>query len=173
MRNCELVDCEPSPDAVRTQSCDFEGSTQVIQTNGSSAAMVCIAWFVSRPAFPLWGRGIPGKLVLADVRMDWPLSREEVTLFYSPAGLVVVAPLPDDHFRIVATVDAAAVVPTVDFVQSILDARGPSTDPARVHAVVWGSRFHIHHRVAQIRGGVAFCSVETRRMSIVRPAGKA
>ena len=41
--------------------------------------------------------------VLADVHMDWPLSREEVTLFFSPAGLVVVAPLPDDHYRIVAT----------------------------------------------------------------------
>jgi 2-polyprenyl-6-methoxyphenol hydroxylase-like FAD-dependent oxidoreductase len=32
--------------------------------------------------------------VLADVHMDWPLGRDEVTLFYSPAGLAVVAPLP-------------------------------------------------------------------------------
>jgi 2-polyprenyl-6-methoxyphenol hydroxylase-like FAD-dependent oxidoreductase len=42
--------------------------------------------------------------VLADVRMEWPLSRDEVTLFYSPKGLVVVAPLPE-RFRIVATVE--------------------------------------------------------------------
>src|SRR5690242_2927272 len=34
--------------------------------------------------------------MLADVRMDWPISREEVSLFYSPDGLVVVAPLPGD-----------------------------------------------------------------------------
>lgn len=30
---------------------------------------------------------------LADVRMDWGLTREEVQLFFAPAGLVVVAPL--------------------------------------------------------------------------------
>ena len=38
--------------------------------------------------------------VLADVHMDWPLNREEVTLFYSPAGLVVVAPIPDQRLRV-------------------------------------------------------------------------
>ena len=45
--------------------------------------------------------------VLADVRMEWPLSREEVTLFYSPKGFVVVAPLPNNRFRIVATAEEA------------------------------------------------------------------
>jgi hypothetical protein len=51
--------------------------------------------------------------------MDWPLSREEVTLFYSPKGLVVVAPLPDDHFRIVATVDDAPELPSKAYAGSI------------------------------------------------------
>src|SRR5699024_7864579 len=41
--------------------------------------------------------------VLADVHMDWPLEREEVSLFFSPDGLVVVAPLPQYRYRIVAT----------------------------------------------------------------------
>ncbi len=87
--------------------------------------------------------------VLADVSMSWPLSREEVSLFYSPQGLVVVAPLPDDRFRIVATDAAAPEVPSRDYVQVLLDARGPSVDPARVHDVAWSSRFRIHHRIAQ------------------------
>ena len=39
------------------------------------------------------GAAYEQNFVLADVRMDWPLSREEVSLFYSPEGLVVVAPL--------------------------------------------------------------------------------
>jgi len=51
--------------------------------------------------------------------MDWPLSREEVTLFYSPKGLVVVAPLPDDYFRIVATVDDAPELPSKAYAGSI------------------------------------------------------
>ena len=45
--------------------------------------------------------------VLADVEMDWPLGTDEVSLFFSPAGLVVVAPLPNGTFRIVATLEDA------------------------------------------------------------------
>lgn len=97
--------------------------------------------------------------VLADVHMHWPLSRDEVTLFYSPKGLVVTAPLPHDRFRIVATVDSAPERPSIEFMQSVLDARGPSTNPGRIHDIVWSSRFHIHHRVAQTprRGHVLLC----------------
>src|SRR5262249_33840494 len=97
--------------------------------------------------------------VLADVRMQWPLSRDEVTLFYSPKGLVVVAPLPDDHFRIVATMDEAPETPSAEFMQAILDARGPETDPGRIREVAWSSRFRIHHRVAETprKGRILLC----------------
>ena len=61
--------------------------------------------------------------------MDWPLSRSEVSLFYSPQGLVVVAPLPNDHFRIVAMDASAPEIPSKDYIQALLDARGPRTDP--------------------------------------------
>src|SRR5262249_6972447 len=54
---------------------------------------------------------------LADVRMDWPLPREEVTLFYSPEGFMVVAPLPDDRYRIVAMADDVPREPSVEYVQ--------------------------------------------------------
>ena len=87
--------------------------------------------------------------VLADVHMQWPLSRDEVTLFYSPNGLMVVAPLPVDRFRIVATVDEAPELPSASYMQSILDARGPSENPGCIRDVRWSSRFHIQHRLAQ------------------------
>ena len=45
--------------------------------------------------------------VLADVRMDWPLREPEVSLFFSAAGLVVVAPLPGGAYRVVATLQNA------------------------------------------------------------------
>ncbi len=48
--------------------------------------------------------------------MDWPLDREEVTLFYSEKGLMVVAPLPENHFRIVATVPEAPPEPSAEYV---------------------------------------------------------
>lgn len=97
--------------------------------------------------------------VLADVHMDWPLSREEVSLFYSPQGLVVVAPLPDDHFRIVTTDDAAPENPSLAYVQALLDARGPTVERARIRDLSWSSRFRIHHRVASSprKGQVLLC----------------
>ncbi len=41
--------------------------------------------------------------ILADVEMEWPLESREVSLFFSAAGLVVIAPLPGGSFRVVAT----------------------------------------------------------------------
>lgn len=93
------------------------------------------------------GSAYDESFVLADVQMDWPLGSSEVSLFFSPAGLVVVAPLPDGSFRIVATLDDAPDKPTVSDVQAILDARGPSLG-CRVTAIGWASRFRVHHRLA-------------------------
>jgi 2-polyprenyl-6-methoxyphenol hydroxylase-like FAD-dependent oxidoreductase len=86
--------------------------------------------------------------VLADVRMSWPLRVDEVMLFFSPAGLVVVAPLPGGRRRVVATVDDAPERLGIADVQHLLDERGPVTGAARVDEIVWSSRFRVHHRVA-------------------------
>ena len=94
------------------------------------------------------GEAYGESFVLADVRMDWPLGPTEVSLSFSPAGLVVIAPLPDGSFRIVATMDDAPQVPTVEDIQRLLDERGPRHSPARVTAVAWGSRFRVQHRLA-------------------------
>ncbi|HEY0345601.1 MAG TPA: FAD-dependent oxidoreductase [Solirubrobacteraceae bacterium] len=86
--------------------------------------------------------------VLADVHLDWEFDDSEVMLYFAPAGLVVVAPLPGGHHRIVATADAAPEHPGRDDIQALLDARGPQKRPARVTDVVWSSRFRVHHRLA-------------------------
>jgi len=94
------------------------------------------------------GHSYEHSFVLADVDMTWEQGRDQVLLFFSPAGLVVVAPLPDDRFRIVATLDDAPEVPGVADVQALLDARGPTRGAGRVERVHWSSRFRLHHRVA-------------------------
>jgi len=88
---------------------------------------------------------------LADVRLvaNGAVPEREVILFFSPAGLVVVAPLPDGQHRIVATVDEAPEHPDAAFVQGLLDARGPQAARATVREVLWGSRFRVHHRIAE------------------------
>ena len=96
-------------------------------------------------AFP--GESYEESFSLADVRLAGGVSREEVILYFSPAGLLVVAPLPDGIHRIVATVDTAPEHPDIEYVQALLDARGPRRERAVVKEVIWGSRFHVHHRV--------------------------
>lgn len=86
--------------------------------------------------------------VLADVRLSGGVPRDEVILYFSPAGMVVVAPLPDGAHRIVATVDQAPEVPDAGYVQALIDARGPEHERAVVQQVLWGSRFKVHHRIA-------------------------
>ena len=95
------------------------------------------------------GDSYPQSFVLADVHMEWPLPRDEVMLYYHSDGLVVVAPLPGDRrYRIVATVPEAPEHPGRELVQALLDARGPRREPARVDDIVWSSRVHVHHRLA-------------------------
>ena len=93
--------------------------------------------------------GVYGEsFVLADVRLSGEAPADEVILFWAKAGLTVVAPLPGDIFRIVAPVADAPEQPSAQYIQQILDSRGPGAGRMVVTDVVWGSRFRIHHRVA-------------------------
>ena len=95
------------------------------------------------------GAAYDASFVLADVRLDWPVGPTEVSLFFAPAGLVVVAPLPDGSYRIVATMDNAPEKPDVADIQALLDSRGPTQEKARVLGLTWSSRFRVHHRLVR------------------------
>lgn len=106
--------------------------------------------------------------VLADARLDWPLRRDEVQNFFSPAGIVVSGPLPKEQRRVLATVDKAPEVITPEFVQQILDERGPSG--ARVEELTWTSQFRVHHRIANtFRRGPVFLAGDAAHVH--SPAG--
>jgi len=96
---------------------------------------------------------------LADARMDWPLPRDEVSLFFSPDGLVVIAPLPGDHFRIVATFDKAPQHPDAAFMERLVADRGPTDAGVRIMEIVWSSRFQLAHKVAEhfVKGRTILC----------------
>ena len=95
------------------------------------------------------GSSYDESFALADVRLSGGVPKDEVILYFSTAGLVVLAPLPDGYCRIVATVNEAPHEPDIAFVQNLLDRRGPTAHPVVVDEVVWGSRFRVHHRVAE------------------------
>jgi 2-polyprenyl-6-methoxyphenol hydroxylase-like FAD-dependent oxidoreductase len=94
------------------------------------------------------GASYGASFLLADVRLTGTVPGDEVILYFSPAGMVVVAPLPGGVHRIVATLDEAPEHPTAADIQALLDARGPQRERAVVHELLWGSRFRVHHRIA-------------------------
>ncbi|TDW71321.1 FAD-dependent oxidoreductase [Kribbella pratensis] len=101
----------------------------------------------------LAGLRMPGNtlelsLSLVDVRVASGLPTDEVALYFAAAGLLVVAPLPDGSFRLVAEVHDAPEHPDLAFAQHLVDDRGPRKSHPKVTEVVWGSRFRIHERVA-------------------------
>lgn len=85
---------------------------------------------------------------LADVRLTGGVPDDELVVYFSPAGHLVVLPLPGGIHRVVAHVAEAPEGPDVSFLQQVLDTRGPETERAVVHAVIWGARFLTRHLLA-------------------------
>jgi 2-polyprenyl-6-methoxyphenol hydroxylase-like FAD-dependent oxidoreductase len=148
-RPCEVVAIRPG-----------EGSVQIQFKSGGVLKTVHAKWLVGcdgmhsavreQASISFVGGDYEESFVLADMEMDWPLDREEVSLFFSGKGLVVVAPLPDNHFRVVATMKQAPASLSIGDFQKILEERGPENAVIKIHRIVWASRFHLEHRVAEV-----------------------
>ncbi|MFC4950682.1 FAD-dependent oxidoreductase [Pseudonocardia sp. GCM10023141] len=115
------------------------------------------------------GSAYAQSFVLADIHLDWDLPGDEVQMFFSPNGFLVVAPLPHGHHRVVATVDDAPEHITAADVTRLIETRGP-TGGSAVRDVVWGSRFRVHHRLADaFRRGPVFLAGDAAHVH--SPAG--
>jgi len=165
-RPCELISLAPGTDVVTATMAtgDTIRAAYVVGADGMHSTVR------EHAGIGFAGDTYAQSFVLADVHMDWHLPETEVMLYYSPAGLVVVSALPGGRHRIVATVDDAPESPDRDFVQALLDARGPRQRPALVRDVVWSSRFRVHHRLAEhYRAGRIFLAGDAAHVH--SPAG--
>jgi 2-polyprenyl-6-methoxyphenol hydroxylase-like FAD-dependent oxidoreductase len=148
-RPCDVVTVRPGENDVEVQ---FE--------SGADLKTVRTKWLVGcdgmhsvvreQASIPFIGGSYEESFVLADVEMDWPLDRQEVSLFFSDKGLVVVAPLPGNHFRIVATMKDAPPDPSIADLLHIFDERGPENAAIAIRRIMWASRFRLEHRVARV-----------------------
>ncbi len=145
-RPCAVLDATPAADFVEVRVERPSGEQQRIRARYVIGADGMNSRVRETVGIGYTGGRYAQSFVLADIVMDWPLPTGEVQLFFSPAGLVVVAPLPQGRHRVVATMDDAPEVITAAHVQALLDERGPGG--ATVGSLVWGSRFRVHHRVA-------------------------
>jgi 2-polyprenyl-6-methoxyphenol hydroxylase-like FAD-dependent oxidoreductase len=101
------------------------------------------------------GISFPGQdrdqsFLLAEADMDWRAPAAEVTTFhFSPAGLAVVALMPNGLHRVVAPVPNGTPAPRVADVQAVLDVRAPG-GRAVVRAVAAGSVWRVRERLAEV-----------------------
>jgi 2-polyprenyl-6-methoxyphenol hydroxylase-like FAD-dependent oxidoreductase len=86
--------------------------------------------------------------VLADVRLTGGVPDNELVVYFSSGGHLVVLALPGGMHRIVGHVADAPEQPDVTFLQALLDSRGPEAERATIHEVIWGSRFLTRHALA-------------------------
>lgn len=165
-RPCELARLEQDADSVTATMAggDTVRASYVVGADGMHSAVR------DQSGIDFTGDTYGQSFVLADVHLDWAFDDNEVMLYFAPAGLVVVAPLPGGRHRIVATTDVAPQHPDRDDIQALLDARGPRKRPARVTDVVWSSRFRVHHRLAdRYREGRVFLAGDAAHVH--SPAG--
>jgi 2-polyprenyl-6-methoxyphenol hydroxylase-like FAD-dependent oxidoreductase len=158
IRPAEVINVDLGTNGARIEI-DAGGTTQTIAARWVIGCDGMHSRVREAAAIAFKGAAYEDGFVLADVHMDWPLAREEVSLFFSPEGLAVVAPLPEERYRVVATVDNPPVRPSVPYVQALLDARGPKVTPACIRDCVWSAHFKVHHRVAESprKGCVLLC----------------
>lgn len=147
-RPYSVVDLRQDVQGVETKVAAAGASTQLIGARYIVGADGMPSLVRERAGIGFAGDAYEQSFVLADVRLRWALDGEEVRLFFSPDGLVVIAPLPGGLHRIVATVDSAPEYPSLADIQQLLDTRGPITSAARIDTIVWSSRFRVHHRLA-------------------------
>ncbi len=148
---------------IRVESLDADGRADLVTSDGRTDSvrpdvvigadgMHSTVREAVEIAFP--GAGYEQSFILADVSMDWPVPRDTVSLTFAPEGLAVVAPLPDNRFRVVATADDPPSQPSAVDIETLLQRRAGSAD---VGDVAWSGRFRVHHRLAEsYRRGAVF-----------------
>ena len=174
-RQVELIDFAESSDGVETRLRHADGREEILATpwligcDGAHSAV--------RHGAGMEFSGSPqgGDWMLADVRLegDGSPSRDEIAIFFQPAGPFVIFPQPGGRARIVAQLGEAdpknpRADPTLHEVQAVADAR--TGGGFRVTDPIWLTAFRINERkVSAYRRGRVFLAGDAAH--IHSPAG--
>ncbi len=170
-RPCDVVTVRPG-----------ENDVEVQFKSGEELKTVRTKWLVGcdgmhsvvreQTAIPFIGGNYEESFVLADVEMDWPLDREEVSLFFSDKGLVVVAPLPGNHFRIVATMKEAPLSRRLQTFSTFSKSADRRTPPSQFAASCGPPDFTWSTASPRFCGKAESCWPAMPRMFIAPPVAK-
>lgn len=145
-RYVELIKLEQGPDEV---SVELHKKGGVIEKSAYPYVIGCDgAHSTVRKALglPFEGDAYDEHFALADVHIDSSLAPDEMHMFLHQDGFLILFPMRDKRFRVVATI-AGEAEPQLDeaFIQQLMDAR--TRQQSHVSDGVWFSNFRIHHRI--------------------------
>jgi 6-methylpretetramide 4-monooxygenase / 4-hydroxy-6-methylpretetramide 12a-monooxygenase len=159
-RGVSVVSLEPGPDGVRARLEHLGGGTETTEAGWVIGAGG--AHSVTRESLDeeLTGQTYPGVALAADVAVSCGLPRDGSALIATPAGYVLLAPLPGERWITfvgdldeaeAARLDAAgpgpaATAAAAGLVRAALERR--AGDVVRVDDVGWAAEFRMHRRQA-------------------------
>ncbi|GHC10386.1 FAD-dependent monooxygenase [Cerasicoccus arenae] len=115
------------------------------------------------------GNAYPEHFALADVHIDSALAPDEMHMFFHGDGFLILFPMRDKRFRVIATVSTTDE-PELDeaYFQQLMDKR--TKQQSHISDGIWFSNFRIHHRIVQeYRDGRVFLAGDAAH--IHSPAG--
>jgi 2-polyprenyl-6-methoxyphenol hydroxylase-like FAD-dependent oxidoreductase len=88
--------------------------------------------------------------VLADMRLGSGPPPDEIHLFFSRPGAVIMGHMPDDVYRVCLSLDQAPEsTMTAEQAEELLLERGPADYEPKVIEVLHSSQTRVHHRIAE------------------------
>jgi 2-polyprenyl-6-methoxyphenol hydroxylase-like FAD-dependent oxidoreductase len=101
-------------------------------------------------SIPFEGEKYPEEFILADVKLEWDLPDDELHVFLSEDGVLVVAAMGQGRHRLIGSTSAgipadASSPPTLDDFRTIVAHRAGV--PATVSDPAWTAHFRVHRRL--------------------------
>ncbi len=155
-RSVELLSLNQTDTVVQALVRRGDGSEETIETPWLLGCDGAHSGTRHALGMPFEGAPYDESFVLADVRVESSLPKNEAHLFFSDEGLFALFPFREnERARIIANIppgtrDENLPEPTLEEMQQMAERRGPRG--LRVSDATWISRFHISHRkVANFR----------------------
>jgi 2-polyprenyl-6-methoxyphenol hydroxylase-like FAD-dependent oxidoreductase len=172
-RQVELISFVDDGDGVKSTLRHADGREEVVRTaylSGCDGAHSAVRHGLGAH---FAGHTLTSQWVLGDMELDGEIPRDELTICWTPDGVLVFFPIGGNRYRVIADVGLATSEeqpppPTLEEVQTLLDQRGPKGLVG--HDPIWLSCFRINERkVKDYRHGRVFLSGDAAHVH--SPAG--
>jgi len=145
-RETELTGFAQFPTFV-TASLQHKGETETVDASFIIGADGANSFVRRELGLPFSGKSFKESWALADIEVDWPLSSEEVHIFFSDHGVIESFPLQSNLFRITGNLTSGPVPTDHKAIDDFLQNRAKV--PFELKKVHWYSMFRVHNRIIE------------------------